>query len=109
MGTVSATTVLGSLVDNDAGNVKLLNVQALGLGIGLGVLQKVSDELDRLDGPATLSSLEFLGLSSTTNTTVEVTEGNTLLVLIDVLQVAVSLAQLQTLNGSSDLMGVLEL
>ena len=107
--TVGTTTVLGGLVDNDAGDVKFFNVQTLGFSVGFSVLQEVSDELDGLDGPATLSGLEFLGLGSTTNTTVEVTERNDLLVFSDVLQVAVSLAQLQTLNSNSDFMGVLEL
>ena len=146
VGTVCATTVLGSLVNNDAGDVKFFNVQTLSLihtynnpilvfniffftflqsnnsislrsieyiniylSVGFSILQQVSNELDGLDGPATLGSLEFLGLSSATDTTVEVTERNDLLVLSDVLQVAVSLAQLQTLNSNSDFMGVLEL
>jgi hypothetical protein len=77
--------------------------------VGFSVLQQVSDELDRLDGPASLGGTVFLGLSSTTNTTVEATERNGLLVFGNVGQVSVSLGQLQTLDGSSDFMGVLEL
>ena len=107
--TVSATTVLGSLVDNDAGDVKLFNVQTLSFSIGFSILEQVSNELDRLDGPATLGGLELLNLGSTTNTTVKVTERNSFLVFVNILQVGVSLAQLQALNGSGNLVGVLEL
>ena len=77
--------------------------------VAFSVLQEVKDELDRLDGPTTLSSLEFLGLRSTTNTTVESTEGNDLLVFGNVVEVSISLAQLQTLDSSSNFTGVLEL
>jgi hypothetical protein len=78
-------------------------------GVAFSVLQEVIDELDRLDGPATLSGTEFLGLRSTTNTTVELTERNNLLVFGDVVEVGISLAQLQTLDSNSDFMGVFEL
>ena len=56
-----------------------------------------------------MSGTEFLGLSGTTNTTVEFAEGNTLLVFLDVVKVSISFAQLHTLNGSSDFVSVLEL
>jgi hypothetical protein len=56
-----------------------------------------------------LSGTEFLGLRSTTNTTVEFTEGDDLLVFGNVVKVSISLAQLQTLDGNSDFVGVLEL
>jgi hypothetical protein len=56
-----------------------------------------------------LSGTEFLGLRSTTNTTVELTERNDLLVFSDVVEVSISLAQLQALDGNSDFVGVLEL
>ena len=61
------------------------------LGIAFGILQEISDELDRLDGPTTLSGTEFLGLRSTTNTTVELTERNDLLVFGNVVKIGISL------------------
>jgi hypothetical protein len=79
------------------------------LGIAFSVLQEVSDKLDRLDRPTTLSSTEFLGLRSTTNTTVELTERNNLLVFSNVVEVGIGLAQLQTLDSNSNFVGVLEL
>jgi hypothetical protein len=87
----------------------LLSVYIVYLSVAFSVLQEVSDELDRLNGPTTLGSTEFLGLRSTTNTTVELTEGNDLLVFGNVVKVGISLAQLQTLDSDSDFVGVLEL
>lgn len=130
VGAVSAATVLGGLVDNDAGDDEILNVQALGLqhipkyiyiffrspflsfiylSVSLSVLQEVNNVLDRLDGPATLGGLEFLGLGGTADTTVKAAEGNALLLLGDILQVGIGLVQLHTLNGSSNFVGILEL
>ena len=43
----------GGLLDNDVPDDEVLNIEALGVGVRLGVLQEASDELDRLLGPAT--------------------------------------------------------
>lgn len=109
MCTVSAAAVLGCLVDDSAGNVQVLDVQALGLSVSLGVLQKINNVFDRLDGPATLGGLELLGLSGAADTTVETAERNALLLLSDILQIGISLVQLHALNGGSNFVGVLEL
>ena len=79
------------------------------LSIAFSILQQVSNKLDRLDGPTTLSGTEFLGLRSTTNTTVELTERNNLLVFGNVVEVSISLAQLQSLDSDSNFVSVLEL
>jgi hypothetical protein len=79
------------------------------LGIAFSILQEIKNELDRLDRPTTLSGTEFLGLSSTTNTTVEFTERNTLLVFLDVVEVSIGLAQLHALDSNSNFVGVFEL
>jgi hypothetical protein len=79
------------------------------LSIALSVLQQVNNELDGLDGPASLCGLEGLSLSSTANATVETTERNGLLVLLDITEVGEGLGELHASDGSSDLMGVLEL
>ena len=43
----------GSLLNNNALDVQVLNVQVLRVRVRLSVLQKASDELDGLLGPAT--------------------------------------------------------
>ena len=53
VGTERAATGLGGLLDNNVADNKLLDVKALGLGVGLGVLKEGKEELDRLDGPST--------------------------------------------------------
>jgi hypothetical protein len=79
------------------------------LSIAFGVLEEVKNELDRLDGPTGLGGLERLSLSSATNTTVEAAERNGLIVLLDITEVGESLGKLHAGDGSSNLMGVLEL
>ncbi len=59
MGTVGAATLLGSLVDLDVLHDEVAGVQALGVGIGLGVLQQGEEMLGRLDGPAGASDAEL--------------------------------------------------
>lgn len=51
--TVRAAARLGSLLDDNVADDELLGVKALGLGVGLGVLEQSKEELDRLDGPST--------------------------------------------------------
>lgn len=53
VGTVRATTGLGSLLDHNVADDELLGLESLGLSVGLGVLEKGKEELDRLDGPST--------------------------------------------------------
>ena len=56
-----------------------------------------------------MCGLERLGLSSAANTTVETTERNGLLVLLDITEVGESLGKLHASDGNGNLMGVLEL
>lgn len=51
--TVRATAGLGSLLDHNVADNELLSLETLGLSVGLGVLEKGKEELDRLDGPST--------------------------------------------------------
>lgn len=53
VGTVCAAAGLGCLVDADVLDEELLSLEALGLSVGLSVLQQVEEELDGLDGPST--------------------------------------------------------
>lgn len=49
VGTVCAATLLGSLVDLDVLDDELLKIETLGIGVGLGVLEQVEQELGGLD------------------------------------------------------------
>ena len=107
VGTVSTTTLLWSLVDLDVFNDQIVSIQTLGNGIGLGVFQQIQNEFDGLNGPSALSDTKFLGLRSTANTALEASERNAALMFLDGLQILVRILQLQVLDGSSSLTGVL--
>lgn len=109
MGTISAATHLGGLVDLDVLDDQLLQIQALGLGVALDVLEESEDKLAALLGPAALGDTPDFGLGATAHTTVEAAEGNRLLVLHDVLEELLGLGQLHALDGHSGLSGVLEM
>ena len=51
MSTVGTSAALGSLVDLDVLDNEVAGVEALGVGVGLGVLQKVEEELGGLNRP----------------------------------------------------------
>ena len=78
------------------------------LGVGFGVLEQVQDKLAGLGGPTGHGHTERLRLGSATNTAVEATERNGLLVLLNILEVSQGLGQLHARDGSGDLTGVLE-
>lgn len=101
VGTVSATTGLGGLLDDNVLDEQVLRGKVLGVGVGLGVLEETENELDRLDGPATLGGLEGLGLSGAAHGTVEAAEGNALLLLLNIAEVGVCLGQLHACSVSS--------
>lgn len=63
MSTVSAAAALGSLVNLDALDNESTSVETLGVGVGLGVLEEVDQELGGLDGPAGLGDTELLACS----------------------------------------------
>lgn len=60
MSTVRAAALLRGLVDLDVLDDQGTGVQALGVGIGLGVPEKTKDELGGLGGPASLGNTELL-------------------------------------------------
>jgi hypothetical protein len=51
VGTVRAAALLGGLVDLNVLDNQVAGVETLGIGVGLGVLEKAEEELSRLDGP----------------------------------------------------------
>lgn len=60
MGAVGAAALLGGLVDLDVLDNEVAGVKALGVGVGLGVLEQTQEELGRLDGPAGARDAELL-------------------------------------------------
>ena len=60
MSTVRASALLGSLVDLDVLDNEGTGVEALGVGVGLGVLEEGEEVLSRLDGPASAGDTESL-------------------------------------------------
>lgn len=55
MGTVCASAAFRGLVDLDVLDDKIAGVEALGVGIGLGVFEKTKQEFGGLDRPAGLA------------------------------------------------------
>lgn len=108
VGTVGAAALLGGLVDLDVLDDAGLEVKTLGLGVGLGVLQKGQDVLGTLDGPASLGDTMDLGLGTAANTTVEAAEGNSLLVLHNIVEESLGLLEGHALDSHGSLTGVLE-
>ena len=87
MGTVSAPSLLGGLVDLDVLDDQVAGVQTLGVGVGLGVLEEVEEELGRLLGPAGLADTKLLSLGGTTSATGITAHGDGFGVGLDILEV----------------------
>lgn len=64
MGTVSSSALLGGLVDLDVLDNEGAGVETLGVGVGLGVLQELQEELGGLDGPAGTGDTPLLAYTS---------------------------------------------
>lgn len=63
MGTVCPSSLLGGLVDLDVLDNEGTGVEALGVGVGLSVLQETEQELGGLDGPSSTGDTELLAYS----------------------------------------------
>lgn len=88
------------LLHNNVLDGQLLLLQVLGLSVGLGVLDQVEDESNRLLGPTSLGGTKLLGLGSTTDSTGEPSERNNLLVLLDVREVSVGLLDVHACDAN---------
>ena len=64
VGTVSAPSLLGRLVDLDVLDNQVAGVKTLGVGVGFGVLEKTKDDLSRLDRPASPGDTQSLAYKS---------------------------------------------
>lgn len=99
VGTIRTTTEARRPVNLDVVDDQPVNVQSPVVGVGFGVLQQLQQELGRLLGPTANGRVPVLGLGAATDTTVEATEWNALLLLADVLQELLGTAQRHTLDG----------
>lgn len=64
VGTVGSSALLGGLVDLDVLDDQGAGVETLGVGVGLGVLQELQEELGGLDGPAGAGDTPLLAYTS---------------------------------------------
>lgn len=108
MGTVCASPLLGGLVDLDVLDDEVAGVEALGVGVGLGVLEEAEKELGGLDGPAGLGDAEGLALGGAADGAGVAAEGDGLLLLGDVLEEGDGALELPAVDGLGGLTGVLE-
>merc|ERR1712060_681554 len=111
MSTVGASSSLGGLVDLNVDELEVVHIKVLVLGVGRGVLEHGEEDLARLGGPAGLTGtvvLELLTLRVTANVASKAAEGNSLLVLDDVVQVRLGVGDGAALKSHGSLTGVLE-
>ena len=108
--TVGAASHDGGLVDSNVVDHQILHVESLSLSVSLKVVQEHQEELaSSLRPSADISgSLDHMALSVTANGSIVSTEGNGVLVGNNVVEVLLSLHQGHSLDGSTDLVSVLE-
>lgn len=107
---VSSAAHLRSLVAVNTGNNDLLQLKALGLGVGLDVAQQVQESLGGLLGPLHLvtGGLVLLGNGVSANATSVLSERDGLLESKHVLQVRSGVGDGSALDSLANLAGVLE-
>lgn len=88
------------MVNDDALDGQILNIDVLGVSIRLGVLEESGNESDGFFGPTTEGSFECFCLGGTTSSTGVSSERNDLLVIFDVGKVGVSFGELETCSNS---------
>jgi len=108
VGTVSASPLLGGLVDLDVLDDEVAGVEALGVGVGLGVLEQTEKELGGLDWPAGLGDTELLALCASSSASSVPPHGHGFLVLDYILKVGNGAAELPAIDRLGSLPGVLE-
>ena len=107
VGSVGSSTAGDGALHDDVVDEAVVDIKLGGLSVGSQVNEELTNSLDRLLGPATLSVLEGLALGVTANTTGVASEGNNLLVLENVVHVVDGLLEGETLGGAGDFVSVL--
>mmetsp|Transcript_32591 Transcript_32591/g.81038 ORF Transcript_32591/g.81038 Transcript_32591/m.81038 type:complete len:260 (-) Transcript_32591:41-820(-) len=109
--TVGAPALLAGRVHLNVGDLELVDVEALDLRVALGVAEQVEQEHNALLRPARLAGRrerEVLRLRSAPDATVEVGEGDRLLVVEHVLEVLLRLLERHATDRLRGLVRVLE-
>ena len=110
MSTVGTASHNGGLVDSDVVDHQILHIESLSLSVSLEVVQEYQEELASSLGPSAdiSGSLDHMALSVTANGSVVSAEGNGVLVGNNVVEVLLSLHQGHSLDGSANLVSILE-
>lgn len=108
VGTVCPSALLGGLVDLDVLDNQGTGVETLGVGVGLSVLEETEEELGGLNGPSSLGDTELLALGGAASGAGVSSHGDSLLVLLDVLEEGNSALKLPAVDGLGGLASVLE-
>lgn len=85
-----------------------VDIESLVISVRLGVPQQLQNKLAGLLWPTSLGGSELFSLGTSTDSTVELTEWNALLLLCHTLEVSLSTTQGHALDGLCGLMGVLQ-
>lgn len=109
LGSVGSSSSLLSLVHLHVGDDEFLQIQLLGLGVVLEVLQEREQVLDGLLGPGSLGLLELGGLSLSSDTVGVLGERDDSLVLEDILEVLLDFLDGLSLHHLGGLPGSLEI
>lgn len=104
----SAVAILSRAVALDMGDDELLGVEALGCGVGDGVLDKLDEELARLLWPSGCWAAPFLTLGMVWDTLGIFAEWNSALVVDDLLEEAEGLLCVHPLDQAACLKHILE-
>mmetsp|Transcript_31101 Transcript_31101/g.54627 ORF Transcript_31101/g.54627 Transcript_31101/m.54627 type:complete len:221 (-) Transcript_31101:28-690(-) len=108
VGPVGPSAHLRSTVDLDVSDDKRFDLEAINLGIALGVGKKVQKELARLNRPAALGGpAVLLDLCLTANTSHVFAERNSILTIDHIAKVFLGTRKRKSLNGLSGLVRVL--
>ena len=109
MGSVGSSSALDCSLHSDVGDHALLHVQALGLRVRLKILQELENVSCGLVGPSSLGLSEDFGLGGASDAAGVLSEGDTLLVLDDILDISNGFLELQSFEGSASFKGVFEM
>ena len=107
VGTVGSSAAGDGALDNDVADDASVDVELGSLGVGLEVDEELTNGLDGLLGPPTLSVLECFALSVAADTSDIPTERNNLLVLKTVLHIVDGSLKLHALGGAGHFVSVL--
>ena len=108
MSSVGSSSSLLSLVKLNMSDNKFLKVKLLSLGIILKILNQSQEIFNRFFWPSSLSPSELSSLSSSSNTSIESHEWNTLLMLKNLSEILSDLINCLSFHHLGSLVGILE-